>query len=77
MKSNRNSARTLPSDWQWTPEILERVMSGNHKLYDPCVVCGDDFRQCPHPVSVTEAVIYHGKNLTPAERKRVMKGEQP
>ena len=77
MKSNRGNNRTLPEDWQWTPEILDRAMSGNYKLYDPCVVCGEDFRQCPHPVHVTEAVIYHARNMTPAERNRVRNGEKP
>lgn len=75
MKSNLS--RVLPEDWRWTPEILERATSGNYKLYDPCVVCGDDFRHCPHTVRETERVIYQARNMTPAEKKRVMDGEQP
>ena len=67
--------KELPVDFKWTPEILERAMSGAYRLHDPCVVCGQDFRHCEHTVRETEAVIYNARNMTPAERKRVREGE--
>ena len=46
---------------------VARVRSGCFSFHDPCVVCGNIFKECPHSVAETVAMI---KRVDPSKRIR-------
>lgn len=56
-----------------TREIAKRVMSGETKFSDPCVICGVTFtsEECPHTVHDTEDVIKRVRRMTQSQREKL------
>lgn len=57
-----------------TREIVERVLSGNLGLSDPCVICGEKFSSdnCTHTVHNTEDVIKRVHRMPKSQRERLL-----
>lgn len=58
-----------------TREIVERVLSGNWGLSDPCVICGEKFSSdnCTHTVHDTQDVIKRVRRLPESQREMLLK----
>lgn len=49
---------TTPPNLPWPkPDQIERVRSNRLGIWDPCVICGHVFNQCPHTRFETEAFV--------------------
>lgn len=52
-----------------TREMIARVMGSHLTFYDPCVICGVKFTDCPHTVLDTQPVIKRIQKMTKKERE--------
>lgn len=57
---------------QLTPVIVRRVSAKQTALSDPCVICGVQFKDCPHDINDTAAVIKQVAGLSRADRAHIM-----
>lgn len=63
-----SSAKHVAQVWEPTPYQVERVTSRQFGWFDPCVICGQTFTQCPHDNSETEAFINRVKAWKKTQR---------
>ena len=61
------------ANYQITADMIFRFYNNGLSVYDPCIICGVKFNNCPHDLSQTEIVARMIKRMGKAERDRILK----
>jgi len=63
------------ANWQITSDMVRRYNTHDQSVYDPCIICGVRFLDCPHDHRETEVVWTMIKNMPNTERYRILNGK--